>query len=113
MPGNRHLDAAAIERRRLACFQPYHDAIDRALGRKAEPVAPLAEDLPPRAILRLAHYEMTATDAAPKQVVSDAVELAKHFSTDRSPAFVNALLGKVLKRVLAARRIPTESSPPA
>jgi predicted N-formylglutamate amidohydrolase len=32
VPGNRHLDAAAIESRRAACFQPYHDAIDRLLA---------------------------------------------------------------------------------
>lgn len=55
-----------------------------------------------RAILRLAHYEMTRTgDEAPppKAVVNDAVELAKEFSTDRSPAFINGVLDKVLKRV--------------
>jgi N utilization substance protein B len=50
-----------------------------------------------RAILRLAHYEMAAGKAPPKAVVNDAIELAKEFSTDRSPAFVNGLLDKVLK----------------
>lgn len=54
-----------------------------------------------RAILRLAHYQMHQPGALPKVVVNDAVELAKEFSTDRSPAFVNGLLDKVLKRVLA------------
>jgi N utilization substance protein B len=53
-----------------------------------------------RAILRLAHYEMTSGKTAPKIAVNEAVELAKEFSTDRSPAFVNGLLDKVLKRVL-------------
>ncbi len=60
-----------------------------------------------RAILRLAHYEMTATSASPKVVVNDAVEIAKRFSTDRSPAFVNGLLDKVLKQVLAGRQTGT------
>lgn len=55
-----------------------------------------------RAILRLAHYQMHVPGAKPKVVVNDAVELAKQFSTDRSPAFVNALLDKILKQVLAA-----------
>jgi len=32
VPANRNLDGAAAERRRLACFQPYHDAIDRLLA---------------------------------------------------------------------------------
>ena len=56
-----------------------------------------------RAILRLAHYEMTAGGAPPKAVVNEAVELAKAFSTEKSPAFVNGLLGRVLKRVLGER----------
>lgn len=56
-----------------------------------------------RAILRLAHFEMHHTPTQPKIVVNEAVELAKEFSTDRSPAFVNGLLDKILKKVLAAR----------
>ncbi|MFM9996069.1 MAG: transcription antitermination factor NusB [Phycisphaerales bacterium] len=56
-----------------------------------------------RAILRLAHYEMTSGRTPPKVAVNEAVELAKAFSTDRSPAFVNGLLDKVLKRVIGAR----------
>lgn len=54
-----------------------------------------------RAILRLAWHEMTTGKAPPKVAVNEAVELAKEFSTDRSPAFVNGVLDKVLKRVLA------------
>lgn len=56
-----------------------------------------------RAILRLAHHEMTSGRTHPRIVVNEAVELAKEFSTDKSPAFVNGLLDKVLKQVLAAR----------
>lgn len=56
-----------------------------------------------RAVLRLAHYEMHAGSAAPKAVVNEAVELAKQFSTADSPGFVNALLDKILKRVLASQ----------
>jgi N utilization substance protein B len=70
--------------------------------------ASLAPEWPPsrqpavdRAILRLAHYEMTSGVTPPKAAVNEAVELAKAFSTDRSPAFINGLLGKVLKRLLA------------
>lgn len=50
-----------------------------------------------RAILRLAHYEINSGKMPPKAVVNDAIELAKEFSTDRSPAFINGLLDKVLK----------------
>lgn len=53
-----------------------------------------------RAVLRLCHHEMRA-GSPPKAVVNEGVELAKQFSTKDSPNFVNALLDKVLKRVLA------------
>jgi N utilization substance protein B len=53
-----------------------------------------------RAILRLAHHEMVSGRTHPKIAVNEAVELAKAFSTEKSPAFVNGLLDKVLKKVL-------------
>jgi N utilization substance protein B len=60
-----------------------------------------------RAILRLAHFEMTSGRTPPKIAVNEAVELAKVFSTEKSPAFVNGLLDKVLKKVLGE----TEEAP--
>lgn len=63
-----------------------------------------------RAILRLAHYEMTVAGINPKVVVNEAVELAKGFSTEKSPAFINGLLDKVLKRVVAGP-IATDAGP--
>jgi N utilization substance protein B len=65
-----------------------------------------------RAILRLAHYEMTSGRTEPKVAVNEGVELAKEFSTEKSPAFVNALLDKVLKR-LAAAGTPAPAPAPA
>lgn len=53
-----------------------------------------------RAILRLAYHEMTVGGTHPKIVVNEAVELAKTFSTEKSPSFVNGLLDKLLKQVL-------------
>lgn len=50
-----------------------------------------------RAILRLAYHEME-TGVPPKVAVNEAVELAKAFSTDRSPAFVNGVLDKLMKK---------------
>lgn len=55
-----------------------------------------------RAILRLAHYEMTSGVSPPKVAVNEAIELAKAYGTEKSPAFVNGVLDKILKRVLAA-----------
>ncbi len=60
-----------------------------------------------RAILRLAHFEMSSGRTPPKVAVNEAVELAKEFGTDRSPAFVNGLLDKVLRRVLAEAQAAT------
>lgn len=61
-----------------------------------------------RAIFRLAHFEMTAGKAPPRVAVDEAVELAKRFSTERSPAFVNGVLAKVLARVEAGAGLAAE-----
>ena len=45
-----------------------------------------------RAILRLALYELRHTDTPVAVVISEAVELAKEYSTKRSGAFVNGVL---------------------
>jgi N utilization substance protein B len=52
-----------------------------------------------RAILRYAHFEMCTFVTHPRIAVNEAVELARWFSTEKSPAFVNAILDKVLRRV--------------
>lgn len=45
-----------------------------------------------RAILRLAIYEMSASDTPAKVVLNEAVEMAKKFSSEDSGAFVNGVL---------------------
>ena len=50
-----------------------------------------------RAILRLAIFEMRATDTPPKVVLNEAVELAKKFSSDEAGAFVNGILDAIRK----------------
>jgi transcription antitermination protein NusB len=50
------------------------------------------------AILRLAVYEMTVAPNEPaKVIINEAVDLAKELGSDRSFAFVNAVLGSILK----------------
>lgn len=47
-------------------------------------------------ILRLAVYEMKFDEDVPVKVaINEAVELAKRFSGDEGPAFVNGVLGKL------------------
>jgi transcription antitermination protein NusB len=50
-----------------------------------------------RNLLRLAIWELIHAAAPPKVVLDEAIELAKLFSTEQSPAFVNAVLDAVLK----------------
>ena len=51
-----------------------------------------------RAILRMAVYELLWADDVPDAVVIDeAVELAKTLSTDDSPAYVNGVLGGIVR----------------
>lgn len=49
------------------------------------------------AILRLAIYELNNTKTPPKVVIDEAVELAKEFSSENSPSFVNGVLGTIYK----------------
>lgn len=65
-------------------------------------IAPLTPEWPThrqpavdRNILRLAHHELRLGAAPPKVVLDEAVELAREFSTERSPAFVNGVLDRV------------------
>ena len=47
-------------------------------------------------ILRLASYEVLFDEDVPGKVaINEAVELAKKFGGDESPAFINGVLGKV------------------
>ncbi|MEN8234164.1 MAG: transcription antitermination factor NusB [Actinomycetota bacterium] len=48
-----------------------------------------------RAILRIGIYELRYTDTPVGVVVSEAVELAKRYSTAKSGAFVNGVLASV------------------
>ena len=53
-----------------------------------------------RGILRLSVYQLKfCPDIPPKVVINEAIELAKKYSTDKSPAFVNGVLDAVLKKL--------------
>jgi N utilization substance protein B len=58
-----------------------------------------------RNVLRLGAYELIWVDETPDAVVLDEmVQLAKEFSTDESPAFVNGLLGRFKELKPSLRR---------
>ncbi len=47
-------------------------------------------------ILRMAVYEMKWGQDIPQKVaINEAIEIAKVYSTDKSPQFINGLLGKI------------------
>jgi len=51
-------------------------------------------------ILRLAVYELTIAKKEPtKVIINEAVELAKELGNERSYAFVNAVLGSIVKEI--------------
>ncbi len=55
-----------------------------------------------KSILRLSVYHLKfCPDIPPKVVINEAIELAKKFSTDKSPAFVNGVLDAILKKLSA------------
>lgn len=53
-----------------------------------------------RAILRMSVYQLHYCDDIPsKVVINEAIEIAKKFSSEQSPRFVNGVLDAVLKRL--------------
>lgn len=64
-----------------------------------------------KSILRLAVYQLKfCDDIPPKVVINEAIELAKKFSTDKSPAFVNGVLDAVLKKIVPQTTTKKEMS---
>jgi transcription antitermination factor NusB len=75
----------------------YKEKIDKDI-QKAAPDFPVEKinrvDL---SILRLATYEILVRAKEPQNVIIDeAVELAKEYGQDTSPAFINGVLGKIV-----------------
>lgn len=52
-----------------------------------------------RSILRLGIYELKFGTAPPKVVIDEALELAKKFSSEEAPAFLNGVLDAALKNM--------------
>jgi len=74
-----------------------HEAIDKWIERLAPQWPPRRQPAVDRNLLRLAVWELTNSDTPPKVVIDEAIELAKEFSTEQSPSFINGVLDAVLK----------------
>jgi N utilization substance protein B len=73
------------------------EAMDKWIERLAPQWPPRRQPGVDRSILRLAAWEMTAGQTPPKVVIDEAIELAKSFSTEQSPGFINGVLDSLLR----------------
>lgn len=86
-----------------AAVVKHADKIDQNIQKGApkytiEKIAPV--DL---AILRLAVYELTIEKKEPpKVIINEAINLAKELAGEKSPGFINAVLGKIYEELLRA-----------
>jgi len=62
-----------------------------------------------RTILRLAYFEMTSGRTPPKVAINEAIELAKEFSTEKSPLFVNGVLDKIYRTMKTDTEVASDS----
>lgn len=83
-------------------------ALDAQVERLAPQWPPRRQPAVDRSILRLAAWELTSTDTPPKVVIDEAIELAKQFSTENSPSFINGVLDAVLREHLSGTGAQSE-----
>lgn len=55
-----------------------------------------------KSLLRMAFYELCCTDTPHTVILNEAIELAKKYSSDDSPKFINGILGSYVKDVIHA-----------
>lgn len=89
-------------------FQHRPDPLVKSIWEKLPQLDPLISAAAPEwpldklnpidlAILRLATYELMVDRQAPfKVIIDEAVELAKQFGSQNSPAFINGALGQLI-----------------
>jgi N utilization substance protein B len=73
------------------------ETIDQRVERLAPQWPPRRQPTVDRNLIRLAVWELTNAGTPPKVVIDEAIEMAKKFSTQDSPAFINGVLDAVLK----------------
>lgn len=77
----------------------YRTQSDVWVERLAPQWPPKRQPVVDRNLIRLALWEMTGGQTPPKVALDEAIELAKLYSTENSPAFVNGVLDAVLKEI--------------
>ncbi len=101
-PEERPRDPYALEL--LRGVEAHQAEIDRLIEERAEGWRLERLHSVDRNLLRLAIYELLhgPADVPPEVAIDEAVELAKKYGTERSPAFINAILDRIYKDKLEA-----------
>ena len=95
VPHAKEKDREYIQKKYEAVVEKVPE-IDRLLNEKAKGWKTIRMNKVDLTILRLASYEILWDDDIPTSVaINEAVELAKRFSGEDGPAFVNGVLAKI------------------
>ena len=96
LEGSRTSDAAQAEGFELARGAWEHRLEADELVKPLTPEWPMRrQPVIDRNLLRLAWYEMKIAGTPPKVVISESVDLARDYSTDQSPSFINGVLDQL------------------
>ncbi len=104
-PGDAEIHKAGLSLAQRA-WGTSHDA-DKAVAALSPDWPTHRQPVVDRNILRLAYFEIVSGAAPPKVAINEAVELAREFSTEKSPAFVNGVLDKIMKQTSKSRNVQT------
>ncbi len=63
-----------------------------------------------RSIIRLAYYEMAHGYSPAKVAINEAIEIAKKYASENSPAFINGVLDKLHKQLKAENKLPDQEA---
>jgi N utilization substance protein B len=91
----------------------HRQTADRWVERVAPQWPPHRQPAVDRNVLRMAVWELVNTPTPPKVVIDEAIELAKHFSTEQSASFVNGVMDAILKEHRTLTSAIPLTDPPA
>lgn len=87
----------------------YHPQADVWVQRIAPQWPPYRQPVVDRNLIRMALWEITSGQTPPKVAIDEAIELAKIYSGEQSPAFVNGVLDAALKEIQSFQSPPPAS----
>jgi N utilization substance protein B len=95
--GTEDLELRAVALEMATSAWDQRAAIDERVDKISPQWPPRRQPGVDRNLIRLAVWELTNKPTPPKVVLDEAIELAREFSTEQSPAFVNGVLDAILK----------------